>query len=59
MCGFCTPGFVMSVKSCLEHNPNAGVDEIRLACAGNTCRCGTYPRVIEAALSAARAGKDA
>jgi len=54
MCGFCTPGFVMSVATCLENRPHASLDELRLACAGNTCRCGTYPRVFEAALSAAR-----
>jgi aerobic-type carbon monoxide dehydrogenase small subunit (CoxS/CutS family) len=54
MCGFCTPGFVMSVTSCLEKNPNATLDEVKRACAGNTCRCGTYPRVFEAAMAAAQ-----
>lgn len=54
MCGFCTPGFVMSVTACLEKNPAASEAEIRKACAGNLCRCGTYPRVFEAALAAGR-----
>ena len=62
MCGFCTPGFVMSVRNYLDKNPRATLAEIKHACAGNTCRCGTYPKVFEAALAAAqkmRAGKEA
>jgi xanthine dehydrogenase YagT iron-sulfur-binding subunit len=54
MCGFCTPGFVMTCANLLQHNPNPTMDEVRHACAGNLCRCGTYPRVFEAALSAAK-----
>jgi xanthine dehydrogenase YagT iron-sulfur-binding subunit len=52
MCGFCTPGFVVSVSACLERNPAADLDEIKRACSGNLCRCGTYPHVFEAALAA-------
>lgn len=52
MCGFCTPGFVMSVTACLEKNPGASLPEIKSACAGNYCRCGTYPHIFDAALSA-------
>lgn len=54
MCGFCTPGFVMAITACLEKNPRAELDEIREACAGNVCRCGTYPHIFEAALAAGR-----
>jgi aerobic-type carbon monoxide dehydrogenase small subunit (CoxS/CutS family) len=54
MCGFCTPGFVMTCANLLQHNPNPTLDEVKHACAGNLCRCGTYPRVFEAALSAAK-----
>lgn len=58
MCGFCTPGFVMSVRALLDRNPNPTEAEVRQAVAGNLCRCGTYPRVFEAALAAAQtAGK--
>ena len=54
MCGFCTPGFVVSVSALLKSNPNPTLDEVKHACAGNTCRCGTYPRIFEAALDAAK-----
>lgn len=53
MCGYCTPGFVMSVAALLKRNPRPTADEVRHACAGNVCRCGTQPRILEAALQAA------
>jgi carbon-monoxide dehydrogenase small subunit/xanthine dehydrogenase YagT iron-sulfur-binding subunit len=52
-CGFCTPGMVMSITAALARNPNATLDEIKRAVAGNICRCGTYPHVFNAALRAA------
>ena len=48
MCGFCTPGFVMSAEALLRDNPNPTRDDIRLGVSGNLCRCGTYPKVFEA-----------
>jgi aerobic-type carbon monoxide dehydrogenase small subunit (CoxS/CutS family) len=54
MCGFCTPGFVMSVTACLERDPKADAATVRNACSGNLCRCGTYPHVFDAALKAGR-----
>ncbi|MSS72993.1 MAG: (2Fe-2S)-binding protein [Candidatus Latescibacteria bacterium] len=57
MCGFCTPGFVMSVRGLLNRNPNPNLDDVKRACAGNICRCGTYPKVFEAALAAAKLQK--
>ena len=54
MCGFCTPGFVVSLTAFLEGNPNPTLEQVKRACAGNTCRCGTYPKVFDAALAAAR-----
>ena len=53
MCGFCTPGFVMSVTALLRKNPRPSAADVRHACCGNLCRCGTYPRVMQAALKAA------
>jgi xanthine dehydrogenase YagT iron-sulfur-binding subunit len=55
MCGYCTPGFVMSVTALLRKNPHPTAEEVQHACAGNLCRCGTYPRVMQAALQAAGA----
>lgn len=57
MCGFCTPGFVTTISAYLKKNPNPSLDEVREACKGNFCRCGTYPRVFEAALAAAKASQ--
>jgi len=56
MCGFCTPGFVTTISAYLKRNPNPTLADVREACKGNFCRCGTYPRVFEAALAAAKAG---
>lgn len=53
MCGYCTPGFVMSITALLKANPHPTADEVRHACSGNLCRCGTYPRILQAAQKAA------
>jgi aerobic-type carbon monoxide dehydrogenase small subunit (CoxS/CutS family) len=52
-CGYCTPGFVMSVTALLKKNPRPNAADVKHACAGNTCRCGTHPRILQAALQAA------
>lgn len=57
MCGFCTPGFVTTISAYLKKNANPTLDEVREACKGNFCRCGTYPRVFEAALAAAKSAR--
>ena len=57
MCGFCTPGFVTTISAYLKKNPNPSLAEVREACKGNFCRCGTYPRVFEAALAAAKSSQ--
>ena len=54
-CGYCTPGFVMSLTALLNENPNPSLDDVQMAVSGNTCRCGAYPRIFEAALAAAKA----
>ena len=56
MCGFCTPGFITTISAYLKQNPNPSLAEVQQACKGNFCRCGTYPRVFEAALAAAKVG---
>jgi aerobic carbon-monoxide dehydrogenase small subunit len=52
-CGFCTPGFVMSAKALLMHNPHPTLEEIKEALAGNLCRCGCYAAIGQAVLHAA------
>ena len=53
-CGFCTPGMIMSCAGLLARNKNPSLDEVKAATAGNLCRCGTYPKVFEATLAAAK-----
>ena len=53
-CGFCTSGMALSCAALLERNPDPTREDIERAISGHICRCGTYPHVIEAALSAAR-----
>ena len=53
MCGFCTPGMVVAVAALLQDNANPTREQIRKALDGNLCRCGTYPRIFEAAETAA------
>ena len=52
MCGFCTPGFVVATVAVLEKHPNATREQITKGLDGNICRCGTFVRVMEAALKA-------
>ena len=52
-CGYCTPGFVMSLTALSETNPSPTEAEVRKACSGHLCRCGSYPNVFAAALKAA------
>jgi carbon-monoxide dehydrogenase small subunit len=58
-CGFCTPGFVMTVKSLLEENPDPSESEVRAALSSNLCRCTGYNQMYEAiraAIAAERKG---
>jgi aerobic-type carbon monoxide dehydrogenase small subunit (CoxS/CutS family) len=53
-CGFCTPGQIMAGVALLERNPDPTEEEIVRWMSGNLCRCGTYPKIVQAVLSAAR-----
>jgi carbon-monoxide dehydrogenase small subunit len=46
-CGFCTPGFMISIKALLERNPHPSDDEIRAALSSNLCRCTGYMQIYE------------
>jgi carbon-monoxide dehydrogenase small subunit len=47
-CGFCTPGFLMTLLPFMEENPDASEQEIRRALSGNLCRCTGYQHIVDA-----------
>jgi aerobic carbon-monoxide dehydrogenase small subunit len=47
-CGFCTPGFVMTLTALLRAHPSPTPSEIRTAIAGNICRCTGYRQIVDA-----------
>ena len=53
-CGFCTPGMIMSCAALLERNKKPTLEDVKAATCGNLCRCGTYPKVFDATLAAAK-----
>ena len=53
-CGYCTPGFLMTIEEFLRHNPDPKEDEIRQALANNLCRCTGYANIVKAVVDAAR-----
>ncbi|HMF67831.1 MAG TPA: 2Fe-2S iron-sulfur cluster-binding protein, partial [Phyllobacterium sp.] len=55
-CGFCTPGFVMSLYGLWMQNPHPNVQEIEKALQGNLCRCTGYAAIIRAAESVSAVG---
>lgn len=57
-CGICTPGFLLSAKSLLEHNPHPSEKEVRFWLAGNLCRCTGYDKIVRAVLDVANSGAE-
>jgi aerobic-type carbon monoxide dehydrogenase small subunit (CoxS/CutS family) len=55
-CGWCTPGMILGAVSLLKKNAHPSEAEIVTGMNGHVCRCGTYPRIVEAIQSAARKG---
>ena len=56
-CGFCIPGMILSSWALLKRNPEPEEEEIRVALAGNLCRCTGYVKIVDAVkLAAARWG---
>jgi aerobic-type carbon monoxide dehydrogenase small subunit (CoxS/CutS family) len=47
-CGYCTSGMVVAATALLREKPLLRDEEIVQAMNGNVCRCGTYPRILEA-----------
>ena len=58
-CGFCTPGFMMTVKHLLATNPNPSEADIREALSSNLCRCTGYSQMYEAIKAAIEAEQKA
>ena len=57
-CGYCTPGFIMTVKALLERNPEPSDEDIRNALSGNLCRCTGYTQMYLAIKAAIRAEQE-
>ncbi len=55
-CGYCTPAMVLAATALLRHDPRPDAAETAEALAGVLCRCGTYPKVLEAIRAAAGTG---
>ncbi|HSR14381.1 MAG TPA: (2Fe-2S)-binding protein [Gemmatimonadales bacterium] len=55
-CGFCTPGFVMTLTALLDTTPSPTEEEIRSSLSGNLCRCTGYATIVAAAVAAAGRG---
>ncbi len=53
-CGYCQSGQIMQAAAFLEDNPDPDDASIRIAMAGNICRCGTYQRILAAVKTAAK-----
>jgi aerobic-type carbon monoxide dehydrogenase small subunit (CoxS/CutS family) len=52
-CGWCTPGFMLTIKALLAENPKPSDEEIADALGGNLCRCGSYVKIVDAVKRAA------
>ena len=55
-CGFCTPGQILAVKALLDKRNHPSPDEVKRAVSGNLCRCGAYPKIVQAAMAATKKG---
>ena len=58
-CGFCTPGFLMSVDELLRDDPDPSEETIRSRLSGNICRCTGYQNIVEAVRYAAELTREA
>jgi aerobic-type carbon monoxide dehydrogenase small subunit (CoxS/CutS family) len=54
-CGYCTPGFLMTLVPFLQEHPQPSETEVRDAISGNICRCTGYQNIVDAVLLAAQA----
>ena len=54
-CGFCTPGMLISAVALLDRTDEPSEEEVRVALAGNLCRCTGYDGIVKAVLEVAEA----
>jgi carbon-monoxide dehydrogenase small subunit len=52
-CGFCTPGVILNAKAFMDANPQPTEQEVRMAIAGNLCRCTGYDKIVRAIMKVA------
>ena len=55
-CGWCTPGMILGAVGLLHRTPHPSEAEIVSGMNGHVCRCGTYPRIVQAIQAAAKKG---
>lgn len=53
-CGFCTPGMVLTTTALLRDNQNPSEEDVKKALGGILCRCGAYPKILEAVVEVTR-----
>lgn len=53
-CGYCTPGFIVSVKALLDRSPHPSAEDVEEAISGNICRCTGYTKIFDAVELAAK-----
>jgi len=58
-CGYCTPGMIVACVGMLQSNASPSADDVAGALARNVCRCGTYPRILQAVQIAAKSSQAA
>ena len=58
-CGFCTPGQLLAAAALLARHPDPSVADVHRGMSGNLCRCGTYPRIVDAVIDAGRRMREA
>ena len=56
-CGYCTPGMILEAVALLGRDPQPGEGVIERELEGHICRCGTYPRIVDAVRQAAKGGR--
>lgn len=49
-CGFCTPAMVLTTTAIFRENPNPDIEDVKKALGGILCRCGAYPKILEAVI---------